>query len=1072
MNKKKVLLILLSLFAGLVCAIAARNHITGFVNFPRATELIITIIVLCTGLMMYISLGMLNKIWRKQQNNHRKIVLIGICIIIIVFIMYYLYIQSEENLPRVPELASQQELEIFSDGSKNPLSKGADVTLIELKIGKKIIPLSSLERTGQWVENAESGYKGIILTGRIGSLKYHFISPSYQRVSLTFLSQDNGGIIKIHLGRRVKYLDLYTNIPREKKLTLKTMNESYLSGYIVIDLVAILFIFIILLPWGIPAILWEKDQLQKTLELERLKKSALFSLYNRFDLIICILIFIGGIFIGGNFYYVGKPYVYNPSELLITLSFPYIKQWMESAYFSYGLMFGITLILAYLIFRLGMGKIFASLCTLGFLISTNHLNNLLPSITRDYIKGPILMLIILLLGILIISTAYPKRLVDITVLLAIAAGFGSLVRPDIMIVIPFVLVVLFLFLPGFSWVHIKIKISLALVFICLFIVLNNYVCPVCKQDTGGGYANFYPIVGSLTPFDDHLGITRSGYDWGYLYLDQYDFADVITTKKFLLPNPSTSSGNLISRYKPKDSTDFLVKLIPLFPSDFLSRAYASIVNVLELPYNMVLPPQGIENDSIQTMYKIREDLLNALWGKGVLLFVIAYLILLFMDIRFALFYAFLVIYFGGYPAIQYQGRHSFYLEFIGWMNLGIIGYQIIQFFRKIIKRNITLNQFKTWSSLKLNILTLENTKKILIVLLSLLCLWIPLYTLRRVQTIQLQRIINEYQQAKKEEIPTTRIQQANGMILLMDTKYSQQNVDPENLKNILYMATFNQNSPTCRFIPINIRYSSTGIAIRYDFSRSITLSVPEQNEHNPIDIYFPLYYDNTAAPPLGIEIAPEQLECFENLSYIRDTYKLPMILTLFPSSAITHPYQRIIQLEENQIKTVPEYLEKPRIEKILSSNLTPITISDASYTDRIINFDGGEWNIRGYAVPQKNVFVHPNIDRTHSKLASVVAIDQNIAWVNTDLLITKEKWVTQGSALVAHGELYTGGIIIGLMRDGKPAGMYKISSRGKFDLLIEVEVDGNYQMGISNNLDAYTSLENRGKIKLGWVMAP
>ena len=462
---------------------------------------------------------------------------------------------------------------------------------------------------------------------------------------------------------------------------------------------------------------------------------------------------------------------------------------------------------------------------------------------------------------------------------------------------------------------------------------------------------------------------------------------------------------------------------------------------------MVLPPQGVENDSIQTIYKIREYIVNAFWGKGIYLFALAYLILLFIDIRFALFYALLVIYFGGYPAIQYQGRHSFYLEFIGWMNLGIIGYEIVQFIRKIIKRSITHDQYKTWSSLKLNILTLGNAKKILIVLLCLLCLWIPLYTLRRVQTIQLQQIINEYQQAKKEEIPTTSIQQANGMILLVDKKNSQQNVDPENLKNILYAATFNQNSPACRFIPINIRYSSTGIAIRYDFSRSITLSIPEQNEHNPIDIYFPLYYDNTAAPPLGIEIAPEQLGCFENLSYIIDTNKLPMILTLFPSSAVTHPYQRIIRLEENQIKTVPEYLEKPRIEKILSSNPTPITISDTSYTDRIMSFNGGEWNIRGYAVPQKDAFVHPNIDRTRSKLASVAAIDQNIAWVNTDLLITKEKWITQGSALVVHGELFTGGVMIGLIRDGKPAGIYKTSSPGKFDVIIEVEEDGNYQVG-------------------------
>ena len=569
MNKKKVLFILLSSFAGLVCATAARNHITGFVYYPRTTELIIlTIIALCMGSMMYISLGTLNKIWREQQNNHWKIILSGICIMIVVFILYYWLVQSEQNLPRIPELASQQELEIFSDGSKNTLSLGVDVTVIELKIGNEKIPLSSLEKTGQWIENAESGYKGIIRTGSVGSLKYHFISPPYQHVVLYFLSQNRGGVVKIRIGHQVKNVDLYSVVPRESKINLLTTNENLLNGFIGIDIVSIICLFMILFPWGIFVFLWVKKQLENSVELEWINKKALFSSYNRSDLVICALVLIGGIFIGGSFYYIGKPFVYNSSEQYITLPIPFIKQWVESIYFSYGLLFGITCVFTYLIFRLGMGKFFASLCTLGLLMSTNHLNNLIPSLTRDYIKGPILLSIILLLGLLISSPAFSKYLYYVIILLGIMVGFGSLVRPDIMIVIPFVLVVLFFFLPGFSWVRIKIKISLALVFIGLFFVLNNYVCPVCKQDTGGGYANFYPIVGSLTPFDDHLGITRSGYDWGYLYLDQYDFADVITTKKFLQPDPSTSTGTLLNLYKPKDSTDFLVKLIPLFPRRF------------------------------------------------------------------------------------------------------------------------------------------------------------------------------------------------------------------------------------------------------------------------------------------------------------------------------------------------------------------------------------------------------------------------------------------------------------------------------------------------------------------------
>ena len=72
----------------------------------------------------------------------------------------------------------------------------------------------------------------------------------------------------------------------------------------------------------------------------------------------------------------------------------------------YALLYGITVVLAFAIFRQGMGPIAAGLCALAIAVSTLHLNNL-PHL-RDYGKAPFVLALVLIAIRLVVPPA-PRR---------------------------------------------------------------------------------------------------------------------------------------------------------------------------------------------------------------------------------------------------------------------------------------------------------------------------------------------------------------------------------------------------------------------------------------------------------------------------------------------------------------------------------------------------------------------------------------------------------------------------------------------------------------------------------------
>jgi hypothetical protein len=76
------------------------------------------------------------------------------------------------------------------------------------------------------------------------------------------------------------------------------------------------------------------------------------------------------------------------------------------------------------------------------------------------------------------------------------------------------------------------------------------------------------------------------------------------------------------------------------------------------------------------LYERRANLLNEMPGRGIFLVFAALLVASAANVRLGLFLLFFAAYLAGYPAIQFQERHFFHLEFLAWWALGFVVYQI------------------------------------------------------------------------------------------------------------------------------------------------------------------------------------------------------------------------------------------------------------------------------------------------------------------------------------------------------------------------------------------------------------
>jgi hypothetical protein len=335
----------------------------------------------------------------------------------------------------------------------------------------------------------------------------------------------------------------------------------------------------------------------------------------------------------------------------------------------FGGLFGATIVSAYGVFRVGMGRVVSLLGAAALSVSAIHLQNL-PHL-RDYAKAPMTIALIGLLFAMVVKPPSWRRLLTVAGAYGLVLGVGYGFRTDFLALIPVFFVVLFAFVPG-GWLR-NLSAKCAAAVLCLA-VFTASAWPVIATVRRGGGCQWHTVLLGLSdrPFNDSLMIAPGPYSFGHAYSDSLVYA--MTTGFARRVQPDVGYINYCSPQYDAATGRYLATLAGTFPADVVTRTVASIEQVVQTPFRWAdTPLPGFA----AWFYKLRFLLLRPLRGTGILFVGLALASLTAADLRLGLFGLFVVSYFGGYPMLQFDVRHYFHLEMLTWWAIGFVVQQVV-----------------------------------------------------------------------------------------------------------------------------------------------------------------------------------------------------------------------------------------------------------------------------------------------------------------------------------------------------------------------------------------------------------
>jgi hypothetical protein len=334
----------------------------------------------------------------------------------------------------------------------------------------------------------------------------------------------------------------------------------------------------------------------------------------------------------------------------------------------FGLLFGIVIALAYGVFRLGMGRPIAVFCALALAISSTHLTNL-PQL-RDYAKAPFTLGLVLILGLLVTRPVTRSTVLLLAAAYGVVLGIGYGFRTDFLANLPILVIVLFAFLDGGVTKNLALKAAASVAFLATFIVVSWPASSTVYQK--GGCQWHVALLGLQSPFDEPLRIAPAPYDFGYAYSDGY--IDWTVSGYAHRMRPASRRPAFCSHEYDVESGRYLRDIVTSFPADLMARAYGSVLQVADLPFLSWFSPAKVW---ITPFYEARATFLRPKIGWGIYIVAAALVLAAAASFRLGLFLLFFLAYFGGYPALQFQTRHHFHLEFMTWWAFGFVVYQVV-----------------------------------------------------------------------------------------------------------------------------------------------------------------------------------------------------------------------------------------------------------------------------------------------------------------------------------------------------------------------------------------------------------
>ena len=328
-------------------------------------------------------------------------------------------------------------------------------------------------------------------------------------------------------------------------------------------------------------------------------------------------------------------------------------------------MAGLSMALAYALFRLAVGPALATIGAVALIFSNHSLGVALEF--RDFGKELWFIGAWLAIGWLIrrgrphVSPAIYAPAAAAGAMLGVGIGF----RADLFIIIPAVMAVILFALRGFDRADLAGKGIGAGVFVITFALAGAPILATYSRESSVSHV---VVLGLMTPFTDALGLEPPQYDIGDLYAD--GFAASTIYAHAVLVDRDRALGRQGTPAYDRQGLSLLKDLGRRFPADFIVRALGAARQVIANPFD---PNADREAGSIAALTRTPARALALRWraaaagvlrGHELVLIAAAFLAVAIRDRRLAVIAATLVLYFSGYSMLQFSRRHTFHLDII------------------------------------------------------------------------------------------------------------------------------------------------------------------------------------------------------------------------------------------------------------------------------------------------------------------------------------------------------------------------------------------------------------------------
>lgn len=325
------------------------------------------------------------------------------------------------------------------------------------------------------------------------------------------------------------------------------------------------------------------------------------------------------------------------------------------------ILFGLSMSLIYCLYRIMVGRVLA-VCGVTMLACSPILGDVLS--LRDFVKLPAFATVWLVSAFLYQrgNAAGPKAILVPMILGGVALGIGIGLRMDVLVMVPALLALAWLGVPGLSRANLEAKAVATGAFVVAFGVAGG---PILWSMSSGSNSAHVILLGLMRPFDRSLGIERAPYDIGVHYADGY--VSTLIAAQASLHGADPQLVTLGSSAYDRAGGQVLSTLVRYFPGDAVTRGVAAILQIVRYPFDWRIRATAEQmrafqsSEALSTILEWRTRILGLFEGRE--LQAIAWVLLLAaaLDRRLAPTSVLLVFYICGYSMLQFSRRHTFHL---------------------------------------------------------------------------------------------------------------------------------------------------------------------------------------------------------------------------------------------------------------------------------------------------------------------------------------------------------------------------------------------------------------------------